>query len=291
MFTPLNILAAGEPPGGEPPGGEITAVNVVLTNQPAPGNVNYSDGTYLFNAAGSTVPPQATHSGIAVGAIANFTSGSGGNLIFAFNQTNIPNTDAFFTNVQLSGLFTTGPRSVLWNRADVFTYNPLYGNLQTSWAFAEPTHKLVGGEEYLVEFDVVGPTPDFHSIGAVAVSTMTVGFVDVVGLQVYGTCTPAFSSGVKVARMTYGGSSNAASFSLTGNLPNTDATFVRIEVTGQFVSGTTTKTLTRPGANFYGYQALTNETAWGYPDFADGFVAGRTYELRIFNRTPGNSRY
>ena len=52
MF-PLNVVAAAAEGGGEAPGGEITAVNVVLTNQPAPGNVNYSDGTYLFNAAGS----------------------------------------------------------------------------------------------------------------------------------------------------------------------------------------------------------------------------------------------
>ena len=284
MF-PLNVVAAAAEGGGEAPGGEITAVNVVLTNQPAPGNVNYSDGTYLFNAAGSTVPPQATHDGIEVGAIANFTSGSGGNLIFAFNQTNIPNTDAFFRNVQLTGLFTTGQRSVLWNRADVYTYNPLYGNLQTSWAFAEPTHKLVGGEEYLVEFDVGDPSPQFHTLGAVTFGN-TVGFVDVLGIGPFGTFTPATSGGIKIGRLTYGGASNAVTFSLRGNQPNTDATWRILRVTGQFANGQATKSLPRSSTNYITYAPSTDETAWGFPEFTDAFVAGRTYQVEILDRTP-----
>jgi hypothetical protein len=136
------------------------------------------------------------------------------------------------------------------------------------------------GEELAPE-----PPAAVHTLDAV-VSGPALGFANVIGL-VFGSFTPANSSGLAVGRLTYGGSLNAVSFSFRGNQVNSDATWRQLRVTGQFQNGQQTKTLLRTDSSFAGYNATTDETSWGLPEFTDAFVSGRSYTVEILDRTPG----
>jgi len=130
------------------------------------------------------------------------------------------------------------------------------------------------------------PVEPTHTLFAVA-SGITIGFINVQGITPVGSFTPANSGGWPVGRLTYGGSANAVTFSFRGNRANDNNSWVSIEVTGLFENGQATKILQRTAASFNGYNATTDETAWGLPEFTDSFVNGRTYQVIIRNRTPG----
>ena len=126
-----------------------------------------------------------------------------------------------------------------------------------------------------------------HTLVAAAFG-ITIGFVNVQGITPVGSFTPPNSSGWPVGRLTYGGSANAVTFSFRGNRANNDASWRQIQVSGIFQnSGQSTKTLLRSAANFDGYNSSTDETSWGLPEFTDAFIVGQTYEVVIFDRTPG----
>ena len=138
--------------------------------------------------------------------------------------------------------------------------------------------------------NALGDEPDengSHTLVA-AVFGPTYGFVNVNGQTPAGSFTPANSGGWPVGRLTYGGSANAVTFSFRGNRANDNNSWSSLQVSGVFASaGQAIKTLYRSGASFNGYNATSDETSWGLPEFTDSFISGRAYDVIIRDREPG----
>ena len=124
-----------------------------------------------------------------------------------------------------------------------------------------------------------------HTLGAVTAG-VTVGYQDADGTPgTDGTFVPVNSAGLKVTRMTMGGGVPTFVFGFEGNnVPDTDASWRQIRITGTTESGTFTTTFTRSAANSYEPTNPVNETQWGFGPLSDRFINGNSYQVFIDDR-------